>query len=204
MKQLFENLIRPLFNLEDYLFEIRYSVNFGKLLSKDLLNSPYSDSISHATAYDPIWCRNLRDIFNFIKINKIDLTNFIDIGCGMGKPCFYAYLKYPFKLIMGIDFSPKLIIEAKKNLSKTNIIINCEDAQVFKIPNGNSLIFLYNPFDEVIFGRFIENNIQHFKNNKSYLAYAQDNHRNLLIRNGFKCVYRNSSQALSIYEFILS
>jgi SAM-dependent methyltransferase len=201
MNLILEILFRPLFNFEDFLFEVRYGVNFGNLINKKFLDTPYINSIYHATAYDPIWCRNLRDIFSVVKKQKTTLHNFIDIGCGMGKPSFYAHTKYPFKCIIGIDLSPTLINRAKKNLSASNVFFNCEDAQFFKIPSGNSLIFLFNPFDEVIFHKFIKNNRDHFIANESFIAYAQDNHRHLLIENGFKCIYRNPSQALSIYKY---
>ena len=156
MKPIFENLSRPLFNLEDFLFERRYGVNFGSLVHTSFLYSPYTIAVNHARAYDSNWCRNLRDIFNEIRKQRIDLINFIDIGCGMGKACFYAYKKYRFKFIMGIDLFPMLIETAKKNLSASNVSFRCEDAQFFKIPCGNSLIFLFNPFDEVIFNTFIK------------------------------------------------
>jgi SAM-dependent methyltransferase len=201
MNLIFENLFRPLFNFEDFLFEVRYGVNFGKLMEKKSLESPHVNALSHATAYDPIWCRNLRDIFNVVKNQKTTLHNFIDIGCGMGKPSFYAYMKYPFKCITGIDLSPTLIKRAQKNLSAPNVFFHCDDAQFFKIPSGNSLIFLFNPFDEVIFDKFIKNNKDHFIENESFIAYAQDNYRHILIENGFKCIYRNQSQVLSIYKY---
>lgn len=200
MNALFERICRPFFNLEDYYFEKRYGVDFGEIIHSHKISTPHLTSLKHATAYDPIWCRNLRNIFNEILKRQSNFDNFIDIGCGKGKPCFYASLKHPFKKIIGIDLSPELICEAQKNLNSGNALFECIDAQFFKIPDGNSIIFMFNPFDKIMFEKFISLNVGHFRRYKSFIAYAQDNYRDALIKRGFSCVYRNASQALSIYQ----
>ncbi len=39
----------------------------------------------------------------------------MDVGCGKGKPCFYA-TNYPFRSIEGFDFDERLIEIANRNI----------------------------------------------------------------------------------------
>lgn len=199
MAPILESILRPLFHLEDFIFEKWHKVDFGNLLDKRSLGFQNADALVHATAYEPIWCRNLRNIFSIVRKQNVELVNFIDIGCGRGKPCFYAALKYPFRQIIGVDLSTNLLESAKKNLSYREILLLQTDARSYKIPAGNSLVLLYNPFDRDALEMFLKTNLSHFETHSSFIAYAQDNHRNSLYAFNFRCIYRNESQSLSIY-----
>ena len=112
-----EIIKRRIFEFEDYIFEKRYSLELSGMIAKQDLIAD-NNSLSHATSYGAVWCRNLREIF--FEANKIgyNFETFIDIGSGKGKACFYAQVKQPFKNIIGVDFSRPLVEIANRNKAK--------------------------------------------------------------------------------------
>ena len=69
------------------------------------------------------------------------------------------------------------------------------------MPDSKCLIFLYNPFDDIILEKFVANNYSHFKRHESVIAYAFDVHRETLLLNGFRTVFRAPEKKLSLYKF---
>lgn len=131
--------------------------------------------------------------------------NFIDIGSGKGKACIYAAKNFKFNEVVGIDFSRELIDIANSNLKKLgprhqNIQFIHADATEWKIPDGKNLVFLYNPFNEKIMEKFINNNMDHFLRNGSAIAYVSDWKSDVLVKAGFKTVFRGQEFRSSIYK----
>lgn len=58
----------------------------------------------------------------------------------------------------------------------------------------------YNPFNEKIMEKFISNNLEHFLNNDSAIAYVSDWKSDVLIRTGFETVFRGQEFRTSIYK----
>lgn len=161
-------------------------------------------SISHATAYHAVWCRNLRELFLEAKKTGVHFENFIDIGSGKGKACLYAHTKHLFKRILGIEFSAPLLAIADKNKAKVraaDVSFLKADATEFELPHANNLVFMFNPFDDWVLERFISKNLNHFKEARSVIAYANDVHRMSLIRLGFQTIFRNQTRRISLYKY---
>ena len=59
------------------------------MLPTEVINNNLN-AIAHATVYHAVWCRNLRELFDDVNKSGIAFQNFIDIGSGKGKACFYA------------------------------------------------------------------------------------------------------------------
>jgi SAM-dependent methyltransferase len=199
-----EQFKRRLFALEDYVFEISHGIDIGRAVAHEDLISTNADSLQHATAYNAVWCRNLRELFREARKTGIEFHNFVDVGAGKGKACFYASRAMSFRKIVGIEFSQSLIAIAKRNQARyraTNIDFQLADAAQYLLPANNTLIFLFNPFDEVILNSFIENNLKHFGKNRSVIAYANDVHRKLLTARGFETIFRNQTRKISLYGF---
>jgi len=134
-------------------------------------------------------------------------VNFIDIGCGKGKQCIYARKYYKFAKSYGIDFSSTLVEIANNNLTKVgykNIEFICADAAEWKILDGDSVVFLFNPFNNVILEKFLLNNIDHFKSYNSVIAYANDIHIDLMQELGFEIIYRFHRNSLLKYRRAIS
>lgn len=202
-RQISESIKRTIFDFEDYLFEIIHSLELGGIVANIDLVADNKDSLFHATAYHAVWCRNLRELFSEAEKTGYHFENFIDIGSGKGKACFYADIKQHFTNIIGVEFSKPLIEIANKNKSKINSkktrFINT-DATQFKLPNQSSLIFMFNPFDNVVLEKFIINNIEHFENHNSVIAYANDIQRMSFAKLGFETIFRNQTRKISLYQ----
>jgi Methyltransferase domain len=198
-----EQIKRILFGFEDRIYELVNGYDFsGVVPAKDLVTD-YKISLEHATAYQAVWNRNLRELFKEAKKTGYKFENFIDIGSGKGKACFYAHSKHMFDNIIGIDFSQPLLEIAIKNKGKIksqNISFNNADASEYKLPQQNNFIFMFNPFDSVVLEKFITNNIEHFKKNNSLIAYANDIERLSLTKFGFETIFRNQSRKISLYR----
>ena len=194
---------RIIFDFEDYLFEKKYALELSGIIENDNLVTNNNESISHSMAYQAVWSRNLRELFKEVKKTGYKFENFIDIGSGKGKACFYAHKKCTFNRVIGIDFSEPLVEIANRNKVKfnsKNINFIKTDATEFELPNEASLIFMFNPFDSIVLEKFISNNINHFWNFNSVIAYANDKYRSSLIQLGFETIFRNETRKISLYE----
>ena len=77
---------------------------------------------------------------------------FVDMGSGKGAVLLYA-AEFPFKRIVGVEFSPELHRIAELNLKSyrgravcRSIRSICMNAAVFPIPCEPSVLFFFNPF----------------------------------------------------------
>jgi len=190
--------------IEDYLFEKMNRLNLEAIVNREILKTSVRSNLKHATFYQPITCRHLKFIFNEAMKTQIPFDHFIDIGSGKGKACFYAARTRKFKKITGVEFSMSLVKVANRNKSidgHRNISFLNEDAATYSLPDAKCLIFLFNPFDDIILERFIANNYGHFKRHQSVIAYAYDVHRETLLLNGFRTIMRAADRKLSLYRF---
>jgi SAM-dependent methyltransferase len=87
-------------------------------------------------------------------------TTFVDLGSGKGRALIVATF-YPFERIIGVEYSPQLAAICRQNLEKLGIADKCQvitgDAAEYQFPDGNLLVFLYNPFDTTILEQVIKN-----------------------------------------------
>lgn len=158
-------------------------------------------SIANACDYHPYGNPNFKNLIDEAILVEGSFDRFIDIGCGKGKQCIYAARYFDFKQVLGVEFSKPLVDIAELNFrlfkSDRLSVIN-EDATNWRIPDGRAVIFLFNPFNEVILDIFIRQNIDHFRKFNSVIAYANDLHRDILEGFGFKIIYRSQKIRNSI------
>ena len=89
---------------------------------------------------------------------------FIDIGCGKGRPLLVA-TEFGFPIITGLELSPTLSRIARRNADifarahpdRTRIDIVTGDALLYKLPEQKLVIFLYRPFDRSPTERLVAN-----------------------------------------------
>lgn len=103
---------------------------------------------------------------------KQPLDNFIflDLGSGKGRALFLA-AEYPFKGIVGVEYSSELVSVANENLNKYPLENKCcgsievinIDAEEYVFPNENIVLFLYNPFGFKVMSAVVENVIGSLK-----------------------------------------
>ena len=190
--------------IEDYLFEKMNRLSLEGIVSQEILKSSVKNNLKHATYYQPITCRNLKVILDQAIKTKIAFDCFIDIGSGKGKACFFAAQTLKCKKFIGIEFSLSLVKAANRNKAifghRTISFLN-EDAATYTLPESKCLIFLYNPFNDIILEKFVANNHGHFRRHASVIAYAYDVHRETLLLNGFRTIFRAADRKLSLYQF---
>ncbi len=197
-----EKILRQWFSIEDIFFELKTGLNFSGNIAKEKLVTSFATKDS-AHEYRPVYARNIRVLIS--EANKLgaEYHNFIDIGSGKGKACFYASQKNQFKNIIGVEFSEELVAIANSNkeiADSKNIVFLNEDATAYSLPKESSLIFLFNPFDESVLRIFIKNNLDHFRICKSVIAYANDVHRVVLSEFGFQTVFRDQDRKISLHH----
>lgn len=153
---------------------------------------------SHATIYMPVSYNLLEACFTQInQLSDKSFTHFLDIGCGKGRAmCVAAH--YGFGKVTGIDFSKELCLTAEKNLTATKktfahlqySIIN-NDAFYYSIPANVDVIFLFNPFDEIIMSGVVNNIISSLQHSprQLYIIYSNPLHKELFTAAGFKELY---------------
>jgi len=105
---------------------------------------------------------NLGNHFDLSDYQLSDFT-FIDYGSGKGQ-VLITVAEYPFKEIIGIEYSSDLHHNAESNIqtyqqnnpeSPPISSINC-DATDFNLPDAPCVIYFYNPFNEKIMGKVIQ------------------------------------------------
>lgn len=191
--------------MADGIFEKWHRLDCGGFVQHTDLETIYSASLPHARAYEAVTCQVIGKLLDEAKKTGIVFDNFIDIGSGKGKACFYAAARHRFNKIIGVEFSGPLVEVAnanKKNSGAHDVNFFNIDATLFSLPAGDNLVFLFNPFGEVILRQFLENNIDSFRHGRSVIAYANDQHRLCLAELGFATLFRNQDSQCSLHQYV--
>jgi 16S rRNA G966 N2-methylase RsmD len=101
---------------------------------------------------------------------------FVDYGSGKGAAIIHAK-ELGFKKTIGIEFAKELNDQAVKNieaLKLKNVSSLYADATSYTLPNDISLIYFFNPFDEVVMQKVINNIIAQKDSfeNEVYIIYG--------------------------------
>ncbi len=186
------------------LFTRRYSLDLDGFIPREKLATSSADSLAHSNNYRAYSNHHLKALIREGLSTGIQFQNFVDIGCGKGLPCLFAKKYFRFAKIYGIDFSEPLIEAANRNVAK----LRCEDvsfvvadAAHWKVPEGNTLFFMFNPFDGIILEKFLKLNIDHFTRHRSLVAYAFDDCRETMFKLGFEIIFRSLKHQQSILRY---
>jgi len=118
------------------------------------LDIALSENALHAVAYEPSPYHITTKIIQELSIDHTHFS-FIDFGSGKGRVLLIAS-QFPFKSVIGIEFSRELCEVAKGNIAK----ISPSKCAASWVGCVNSDIIFYNPFDqvimEVVVGRLVE------------------------------------------------
>lgn len=115
----------------------------------------------HGQRYEGIPPDVFRRIIGALGINCAEWS-FVDLGSGKGRALILAK-DIGFDLIVGVEYSDELCRVAENNLCALKIparrvYVNCADAATFTAwPNGNLVVFLYNPFGPALMEKVAEN-----------------------------------------------
>jgi SAM-dependent methyltransferase len=89
-------------------------------------------------------------------------ATFLDLGCGKGRALVVAS-EFPFRSVIGVEICPELVKVAKENAQviarnlpeQTPITVIDGNALDYALPEGNLIVFLYNPFGEYLITRLL-------------------------------------------------
>lgn len=176
-------------------YEIRGEKQFGvkTIGTDDLVTHLPAAELEHASMYEPVNYYTGSWLFDHVEKHELD-TAFLDAGCGKGRVLAIA-AAYGFKHITGIDFSPRLYNDAletatalENRYADCKVDIVCADARKYDIPDQVGVIFLFNPFDEVIMNDFIDQVMESLirKPRALKILYANPQCKQLWLDAGFK------------------
>lgn len=90
-------------------------------------------------------------------------STFIDFGCGKGKVVLMA-AGLPFRRIVGVELSPKLLATAAENLARyrgprvcQDLELVCADAADYVIPPEPAILYFHNPFEAEVMQTVLSN-----------------------------------------------
>ncbi|HXB28338.1 MAG TPA: class I SAM-dependent methyltransferase [Puia sp.] len=147
----------------------------------------------HFSMYEPLNYYTSSRLFNYLQPADFT-TTFLDVGCGKGRLLAMG-AAYGFSDIIGIDFSKKLCDDAanvcngiKTKYPDVSITIECADARHYRIPETVGVLFLFNPFDEVVMHEFIKKVSESLdrKNRPLKILYANPQCKQQWLDAGFK------------------
>jgi SAM-dependent methyltransferase len=93
----------------------------------------------------------------------IENATFVDVGCGKGRALLVA-ARRPFERVVGVELNPDLIAIARTNIAKADPhTLRCLDIEIveaeastFEMPPGDLVVYMYNPFDDVILAPVVD------------------------------------------------
>ncbi len=183
--------------LDELWFDVKYNIQTkGEILPSQFVTNFSTQAF--AEAYQPVSTKTINQIFNDLEQHRIAAPQFIDIGCGKGKAVFYAANTHLFKQAGGIDFCQMFINDCHRNLSTFTgnkslpLWFKVGDASEYTVPDKPCLLFFFNPFNDVILSKFIENNYASIQKNNTTIVYANDIYIPSFLNYGFIPIVANT------------
>jgi len=133
----------------------------------------------------------------------IKKTVFIDYGSGKGAAIIHAK-SLGFERTVGVEFAKELHETAQKNIQKLkldNVNSFYADATTYLAPLDVSVIYLFNPFDEVVMRKLITNILKQKENfeNDVYLIYG--NASSNILKDNFELIKKITYPSTSTADF---
>jgi len=157
----------------------------------DVLNFP---SARYAVRYGPSNARSIRAVLDGLELDYAQFS-FIDYGSGKGRVLIVA-AGFPFKEVIGVEFSRELHETALKNIARISIrrsVIRCAevaslhcDAASFQPPKSNLVCYFYNPFGPPVMAAVTARLISQYEQSgcEIIIIYVDPRHRDIFERTG--------------------
>jgi len=145
----------------DLSFDWRYGTDTMGWVAEDGL-APGSENEVHSAPYRATKARPFLQLLKELELPHE--STFVDIGSGKGRVLLIAS-KYGFRHVRGIEFSGHLCELARKNVeifakrNRLNLSIEVveTDATSYSFAVDERVFFMYNPFDDVILRKVVDN-----------------------------------------------
>jgi SAM-dependent methyltransferase len=165
----------------------------------------------HGTNYTPIEPERFRMILSCLALRFEDFV-FVDFGSGKGRALLLAS-EFPFKRIVGIEFSPELHAGAQRNVAKYNsaprrcaaVESVCMDFLEFSLPLEASVLFLFSPSDAYVLAKLLVKAAEslHAQPRLLYLVYVAPDAAKEHLLDSTGCLtklVRNADQHFCVYR----
>jgi SAM-dependent methyltransferase len=154
-------------------FDERFGVDTAGCIHQTELNVKNPNQ-AHAVAYGGSDPKLFSDAFKALALDYHRYV-FVDFGSGKGRALLMA-TAYPFKRIVGVEFSEELHRIAQENIARFNagamkcadVKSVCMDAVAYQLPDDCLVCYFCNPFDATIMAQVVDNI------RKSYLQSPRD------------------------------
>jgi hypothetical protein len=166
-----------------------------------------AEGAAHGYGYEAIQLRVFRQILQALPIDFGNYT-FIDFGAGKARALILA-AEAGFQKCIGVELAPELVKIAEHNIERyktrsgrsTEIRIILEDARIFQLPEGQLLLFFYNPFDQHIMREVLQHVYEASRNRPEdiYIAYRNPRHKDELDAQAW-LIPTEQARAFSIYR----
>ena len=163
-------------------FDTKNCVDFGKAVTRDDLGNEGN----HCFGYQPSFV--MPNIFAYLNVSEKD--SLLDVGCGKGF-AMHLFSALPFGRIDGIESNSILAHVARENLGKlhsgdSRFHVFEIDARDFENYGEYDILYLFNPFDDVI----IDELCRKLENCRpSKIIYQMPHYVDIFIRYGFVIEY---------------
>lgn len=144
------------------IFDKQFNINTLGFIHHTNLKVNKNSNQHHAASYFGSDPKYFRDIIGNLNIDYRQFA-FIDFGSGKGRAILLA-TEFPFKRIIGVEFSDELHQIAKKNIEcfsseidKSRLEPVCLDAIEFLLPKDRLVCYFFNPFDATIMAQVLSN-----------------------------------------------
>ncbi len=164
-KDRFQNTVRLVGEFfEDQWFDRTHSIS----TSGDVLLSAAGiapEAAGDSEYYMPARPRHIRRALRAMPVRDVSDFTYIDLGCGKGRSLFVA-AELPFSKVVGVELSAILYRQSCMNIRSFQSAVKrgCKgietvhrNAQDFIFPEGNLVLYLFNPFGAATMGRVLEN-----------------------------------------------
>jgi SAM-dependent methyltransferase len=136
----------------DRWFDLRYHVHTAGFENVKQLHVR-GGNLGHALSYEVSNPRTTRQILECLPIEDFSRYTFVDFGSGKGRVLLMA-AEFPFRKIVGVEFATELHEIAVRNIQRyRNSKQQCfaiaavnSDVADFPIPEGDCVLYFYNPF----------------------------------------------------------
>ncbi len=187
---LFKTMSRMHSMFVDHAFDLRHGINTARVSQLESLTIE-SENKKRGYGYQATREKPLKQLLEKIAPMIPQDSVFVDFGCGKGKVLLIVS-NYNFREVRGVEFAPELCTIARCNCDHYNnkktirkkIKIIESDAADYKINNDENVFFLFNPFDEIVLARVIDNIITSLKIHprKVLFIYNNPRHGNIIER----------------------
>jgi len=175
----------------DRRFDRKYHVSTSGFLTLQQLGMTAESDLSHNYRGTPVPL--FRAALKELPINW-GTFSFVDYGSGMGKALLLA-AAWPFREISGVEFSSELHAIAQHNIEHWslpeqrcfNVHAILADAATQPLPEGNCLLYFFNPFREALLREVLSHIVREGSSDKReiYIVY---------IHSSFPYVFRDYPQ----------